>query len=413
MHNKNSGYRSDVHGLRAGTLANGDTVRVVALDGLRGCACLFVLIHHYFTGIAPPPTGNAFFSAVSGILGVFFLSGVDLFYVLSGFLVGGLIIDHHKSQNFLKIFFFKRACRILPLYYLLILSYMLLPPLLIKLSALGAWADEWLLERPLPIWSYLTFLQSYVMGLENTSGPKWLAITWSVSVEEQFYLLMPLIFLTFGVRLAASIVIIGLLAAPMVRWHLFENVGFYAGYMFFPGRMDTILWGVLLAFLVRSPTWSNLAHRGSASMLVVAGAAFSIVAASNIGLINIPAFTRFTALAVFYFVVMWVVVEEKSPLLNKLLTARFLTFTGLISYAAYMVHQLINGLVHGLIFSSKPTMDSAPKFIATLLSILIVYAIGYLSYKYFESPILKLGKRIKYNSPSAATPIQVASREIA
>jgi peptidoglycan/LPS O-acetylase OafA/YrhL len=387
--------------------------RIVALDGLRGCACLFVLMHHCFTGIAPPPTNSALIHAAWNIMAVFFLSGVDLFYVLSGFLVGGLIIDHHRSQNFLKIFFIKRACRILPLYYLLVISYIVLPTLLTKLGILGTWANDWLLERPLPTWSYLTFLQSYMMGLADASGPKWLAITWSVSVEEQFYLLMPIIFLILGSRAAALIAVAGLLVAPIIRFLLFEKVGFYAGYMLFPGRMDTILWGVLLAFLVRSTVFKSLSNRYSVLMLIAAGSAFSIVAAGNLGLVSAPEFSRFTALAIFYFIVIWSIVENKLSLLNKILQTRFLTFTGLISYAAYMVHQLVNGMVHGLVFSSKPTMDSGAKFAASLLSVLIVYAIATFSYKYFESPILNYGKKIKYGSPNKSETTHEAARETA
>lgn len=370
--------------------------RIIALDGLRGLACLFVLVHHYFTGVANFKPESELAGFIWEILAVFFLSGVDLFYVLSGFLVGGIIIDYYKSPNFLKVFFIRRVCRILPVYYLLILSYIVLPPLLFKWGVLGAWADTWLLEKPIPTWSYLTFMQSYVMGLEGASGAKWLAITWSVSVEEQFYLLMPFVFLLLGARRAAVITLFGILLAPIVRYFLFEHVGFYAGYMFFPGRMDTIFWGVLLAFLLRSESCRRLANRYAWQLVVVAGVAFSSVAISNMKLLDIPIFVRYTALAIFYFVGMWVVLEEKSRLLNVVLRTRFLTFTGMISYAAYMVHQLVNGLMHGLLFNSKPQLNSISQVMATTLSIVVVYALCYLSYRYFEGPILRAGKRVRY-----------------
>jgi len=373
--------------------------RVVALDGIRGLACLFVVVHHYFTGVANYTPESEVTRFIWEILAVFFLSGVDLFYVLSGFLVGGIIIDYHKSPNFLKVFFIRRACRILPLYYALVLSYVILPPLLFRWGALGAWADTWLLERPLPLWSYLTFMQSYVMGLEGTSGAKWLAITWSVSVEEQFYLLMPLVFLLLGAYRAAIVTLTGILLAPAVRYYLFENVSFYAGYMFFPGRMDTIFWGVLLAFLMRSEKYRLIANRYALSLFIVGGLAFVSVAVSNLGTVQIPVFVRFTALAIFYFVVMWVVVEQRFTWLDAALRTRFLTFTGMISYAAYMVHQLVNGLMHGLLFGSKPQLSSLERFMATGFSIVLVYAFCYLSYRYFEGPILRAGKRVQYAGP--------------
>lgn len=381
--------------------------RIIALDGLRGLACLFVLVHHYFTGVAhfrPESELGRFFWEV---LAVFFLSGVDLFYVLSGFLVGGIIIDFYKSPNFLKVFFIRRVCRILPVYYVLVLSYIVLPPLLFNWGVLGTWANTWLLEKPIPTWSYLTFMQSYVMGLEGASGAKWLAITWSVSVEEQFYLIMPFIFMLLGARRAAMVTLAGILLAPMVRHYLFENVGFYAGYMFFPGRMDTIFWGVLLAFMLRSESCRRIASHYSWLLMALAGLAFASVAAGNLKLLDIPIFARYTALAIFYFVVMWSVLEQRIIFVNALLRTRFLTFTGMISYAAYMVHQLVNGLVHGLLFSSKPQLNSIAQIMATVLSVVIVYVLCYLSYRYFEGPILRAGKRVKYERTNKSPSLEV------
>jgi peptidoglycan/LPS O-acetylase OafA/YrhL len=194
----------------------------------------------------------------------------------------------------------------------------------------------------------------------------------------------------------------GILLAPAVRYYLFENVSFYAGYMFFPGRMDTIFWGVLLAFLMRSEKYRLIASRHSLSLLIVGGLAFASVAVSNLGTVRIPVFIRFTALAIFYFIVMWVVVEQRFTWLNAALRTRFLTFTGMISYAAYMVHQLVNGLMHGLLFGSKPQLGSLERLTATGFSIVLVYAICYLSYRYFEGPILRAGKRAQYADPGVS-----------
>lgn len=91
-------------------------------------------------------------------------AGVDLFFVLSGFLIGGIILDNHRSPNFLKTFWIKRACRILPVYLLLLCSFFVLKNTL-QLKDKG-----WLFENTMPWWTYFLFLQNIAMGLEGSFG---------------------------------------------------------------------------------------------------------------------------------------------------------------------------------------------------------------------------------------------------
>jgi peptidoglycan/LPS O-acetylase OafA/YrhL len=372
--------------------------RILELDGLRGLACLFVMVHHYFTGIAAPHFQGALSVYFWKIASVFLLSGVDLFYVLSGFLVGGIIIENYDKSSFLKAFFVRRACRILPLYFTLILSYSLGPALLERLGLLGPWADEWLLDRPLPFWSYLTFLQSYVMGILGHSGPKWVAITWSVSVEEQFYLLMPFIFFFLGCSRAMAVTCTGILVSPVIRAYFFDNFGTYAGYTFFPGRMDSLFWGVLLAFLFCFSFLKLGIHSRTKIMLSLGVISFALIMASQSLIIKTPRYAIYTFLSIFYFVMIWAVLEKKSPALNNLLSTRFLIFTGKISYACYMFHQLVNGLMHGLIFGTKPFLNHWSQWLVTLPSMALLYLLSYFSHRYYEKPFLSYGKKFEYNA---------------
>ncbi|MFN7140591.1 MAG: acyltransferase family protein, partial [Limisphaerales bacterium] len=89
--------------------------RIPELDGIRGIAILLVVLAHYFV----LPVGPGF--AAANFLGTFFglaWSGVDLFFVLSGFLIGGILLDAKASNNFFKVFYTRRVCRIFPLYFL-------------------------------------------------------------------------------------------------------------------------------------------------------------------------------------------------------------------------------------------------------------------------------------------------------
>ena len=369
------------------------STRIEQLDGIRGIACLLVLTHHYFTGVLNWDIHNSA-KLIIDVLGIFLLSGVDLFFVLSGFLVGGIIIDNYHKANFLKVFYIRRVCRIFPVYFLLIFS---LPVALYSLSHFD-FVAMWLLEKPLPYWSYLTFSQSYLMGLHNVSGPKWAAISWSVSVEEQFYILLPMVIMATGKRAGLIFASLAVVIAPIFRTYFFHNIGFYAGYMFFPGRMDSILWGVLAAYIVRSDAYKNLSIKTMywLAFILVTFVIFTI--AYRLKLIDIGAgdSSFFTLIAIIYAIFILIAFDGRIKFLTYLLKNRFLIFTGALSYSIYMFHQMVNGLIHGYFFSDKPVIDHWEKIGATLISVALVYVLAYFSYIYYEQPIRAWGKRYRY-----------------
>src|SRR5215467_9983632 len=154
-----------------------DSHRKLELDGLRGIAVLLVVYHHWM-----PLTLNISGDSVAGRLGALSWSGVDLFFVLSGFLIGGILLDHKNSPSYFKTFYIRRVCRILPLYILcLALFYM-------------TKSSGWLWNSPLPWYSYATFTQNFWTAFRgNSAEALWLVPTWSLAVEEQFYLTLPLL----------------------------------------------------------------------------------------------------------------------------------------------------------------------------------------------------------------------------
>src|ERR687884_397533 len=116
--------------------------RIRELDGVRGIAILLVLVWHYLVcQVGAPPPLFRFLMAT--------WSGVDLFFVLSGALLRGRL-------------------------------------------PIGT-ANGWLFDDPLPLWSYATFTQNFLMSKWGTFGPNWLAPTWSLAIEEQFYLLLTIV----------------------------------------------------------------------------------------------------------------------------------------------------------------------------------------------------------------------------
>src|SRR5262249_34841992 len=136
--------------------------------------------------------------------------GVDLFFVLSGFLIAGILLDNRTATNYFSVFYTRRICRIFPLYFLVL-------GLFILLLATGAreWTSlTWLFHDPMPLWSYATFTQNVPMALQSTLGAGWMEVTWSLAVEEQFYFVIPLLVWLFPRRTLAVIAILLIFLAP-------------------------------------------------------------------------------------------------------------------------------------------------------------------------------------------------------
>src|SRR5690606_36763046 len=132
------------------------------LDGIRGIAIILVVIFHYF---ALKSTNEMLTqgSLLHNLL-LEFKSGVDLFFVLSGLLLGSILMHQKNSKNYFRVFYTRRFVRIFPLYYLFLLAF-------VAFRAMGF--DEIipsLFEEPLPLWSYFTFTQNFWMGKLGITG---------------------------------------------------------------------------------------------------------------------------------------------------------------------------------------------------------------------------------------------------
>lgn len=361
--------------------------QIKELDGIRGLACILVVLHHYFiNGLNLTFSGQN--KIIFDFISMFFLSGVDLFFVLSGFLVGGIIIDHYSSPNFVKAFYWRRILRIFPVYYILIISFYLGHILLDEFY----FFDDWLFKHPYPIWPYLVFVQSYFFGFFGNSGPLWVAVTWSVSVEEQFYLLTPFLLSFFGKRKALNFILFGIIIAPFIRLYLSSNGGFYAAYMFFPARMDSLFWGVLLAYLLRNESWRRKLKEFS---FLIYGITFVLLLSFFFGVGTSPVYI-FTSLPIFYTCIIWIILEGKSKKVKSFISLQIFTYVGSISYAVYMFHQMINGLLFGSVLKTKPIITDVNSFLLTFLSIATTVVISHLSLRYFENPIREIGRKHKY-----------------
>ncbi|HEY5944464.1 MAG TPA: acyltransferase, partial [Kofleriaceae bacterium] len=167
------------------------------LDGLRGIAILMVMVHRFW-----PRTGVGVAADVAGTGWI----GVDLFFVVSGFLIAGILLDTKGDDGYFKNFYARRALRIFPLYYLFVIGVFIA----------FAHNPEFRERAGSPIW-YLVHLGNVPEGLLGLSVPYWIAPVWSLAIEEQFYLTFPWL-VRFVDRRRLTIALVGMIAvAPIIR----------------------------------------------------------------------------------------------------------------------------------------------------------------------------------------------------
>ncbi|MDQ2924854.1 MAG: acyltransferase [Acidobacteriota bacterium] len=362
-----------------------------ALDGVRGIAILLVLLHHWQI---PLPASNRFTPAMLAVTGSCWV-GVDLFFALSGFLITGILVDTVESTHFLKNFYARRFLRIFPLYYGVIVVLVLLTPLLHF-----AWGAM------LPL--LLFYLQNTGIGVPldhyRLAHGVNLNPYWSLAVEEQFYLVWPLMvfwlrdvtrltkvaFALSGAALILRIVLMGVGVSP---WFV---------YCFTACRADTLLLGGALALLLRSKRLE--VREGAVRWIpVVAGMAFVGVAGFAVrfrGLdwqrgwfVQTAGYTLIAVAACG--LIAWT--QRKGS--GRLLGHPALRFFGRYSYGIYMLHLLwfrpLYKLIEGQVAQVLRWWQVAA-VLSWLVAAGLVIGVAVLSFKFYETLFLRLKRHFDY-----------------
>ncbi len=367
------------------------SLRLAELDGLRGIAILGVVVGHYL-GEVP-----------HGIRALTFgWLGVDLFFVLSGFLIGGILLDHQRASNYFSTFYIRRTCRIFPLYFAVIPAYLLF--LHAFRPAHPTWIDE-----PLPALSYLTYTQNFVMAWHGKPDMTSLFPTWSLAVEEQFYMLLPLIiYFTPRARLPLVLTIL-ILSANLLRIaYLFAPENRQLGtFVLLPCRWDMLFMGVVAAMVRRNPElWARATDREGRllKILVLCGgwilvpiALFSRYAGHSwMHIIGLP------VVSVCFSAYLLLVISRESE--GRTMRRPTLRFFGGISYGLYLIHQPIALILHGFLLDKPPDIGTGAQWLVTLLATAVSIGLAWVSFKFFETPFVKLGHRWRYDAAPESVP---------
>lgn len=381
--------------------------RIPALDGIRGIAILLVMLFH-FTAVSLVASTRAddIFAQVAGAG----WAGVDLFFVLSGFLITGILYDSKaRVGRYFGTFYARRFLRIFPAYYGMLLFLLFALPL-IGIAEPGV-LDS-LRERQIWYWAYLANVRS---SLHPGITGDWILTghLWSLAVEEQFYLAWPLIVFLFPRRVLMGICVLGIGGALAFRMAMHATGGGPdASYTLMVARMDALMVGALVALAVRHPgdfRWW-LRFIAPAGLAAVGGGLWLFFSRGGLSPFDAPVQAGgFLALAVAFggIVTLGVVAPTRGPV-HWMLGRGVLPAFGRYSYALYLVHWPVATLLS----RNTGLADAAPvvngSHIPGALLFMAVagsgcFAGAWLSWRLFESQVLKLKRFFPYGERKRQT----------
>jgi peptidoglycan/LPS O-acetylase OafA/YrhL len=335
--------------------------RIVQLDGLRAIAVLAVFAQHALR--AP------------------LWMGVDLFFVLSGFLITGILLERKsRGQSYFSYFYARRVRRILPPYVLLMIVSSLL-------FGLG-WARHW---------PYYTFFATNIADALNESGHDSLNILWSLAVEEQFYLFWPFVILLVPTRAIAAVAAALIVGVPVLRaiatpwFHSFWPI-----YYLTPFRMDLLAAGALLAVAVRRDR--NALEPFRVPAVIFFCAALAVLAwlhlhyprfrAENTPLSNAALYSVSLVLCTSFVVI----ALQSKGIVRRVLSNPVLVYVGTISYTIYLIHLTILYAIWPLHYS---------RYTSAALALALTLAYASATWFLFERRLTR-GPRARQALPQAA-----------
>jgi peptidoglycan/LPS O-acetylase OafA/YrhL len=344
--------------------------RIPQLDAVRGLAILVVMFHN----ISPKyPLFHSDQLFRDGWM------GVDLFFVLSGLLITGILLDTKQSLGYFKNFYVRRCLRIWPLYYSLLFF------MFVVVRFLNSSEYHLVVQTSSPWWAFPLFLQNFLLAIStNAAGP--LGVTWSLAIEEQFYLVWPLVVRFCSITQVRQLAIAEICLSPMLRYYLWlHHVDLYTNIFC---RLDGLMAGALLALLVRSDNFvpSKLLQRAWILLLIAAPLAFLTEAYHARWIVF-----SFTALASAAFV--YVAMFSERKWLQRIMTNQILVYTGTISYGLYLLHKIPFGMVQVMHLDRRPYLPLPIILVAS-------YVLAALSWNLLEKPFLSLKRFFDSKPPS-------------
>ncbi len=351
-------------------------------DGLRGLAILAVLLAHltYMPEVR--------FSAVF----TYGRMGVDLFFVLSGFLITGILLDSRELAGYFKNFYARRALRIWPLYYAVLAVFFGLLPLFFSPQAFGTDVKTWAY--------YVTYTQNLFFHFPHSTP---LQPTWSLAVEEQYYMIWALFVFFLGRKALRNWLMGMILFSFCLRvGGYFHGASLEFMHTFTLCRLEPLAAGGLAALWLRSRRCNLQRWSRGAWIALLIGSGGVLLALVDWGVQSLILSYPFVASAFAGLLALALTANPVSSSLGKALDQSWLRYTGKISYGIYLIHVPIFMVIS---YAARRILGaSSPSFGLQLLMVLTgfgaVYLVASLSWRFFERPILRWKEKFRSLRPA-------------
>ena len=322
--------------------------------------------------------------------------GVDLFFVLSGFLITGILYEAHHKPHYFRNFYMRRVLRIFPLYFGVLAFVFFVAPLIPVLQ--GPTLNS-LVDRQ--AWSWLYGVNVYLAGHEEWSF-SYLNHFWSLCVEEHFYLIWPLVIFMLArwprtlVTVALATSLCAMLARPI---GLLMGVSWFTTVVLTPFKLDGLALGAFLAVMARQPGGLAWLMRVLPRVVAVAGGLAAVtyifnflVSSQNLELVASIRLALFQMLLACLLI--FSVTAPKHSVISRFFCSRVMIFFGIYSYGLYVYHHFISYYLtsNGTELQLGRWLGSHGAAVAlqASLGVLASVVIAYLSYELFEKRLLKL-----------------------
>ncbi len=342
---------------------------VKEFDGWRGVGILFVVLAHYFPKYF---IGSWVF--------------MEMFFVMSGFLITGILLDTKGKANYFKSFIFRRIFRVFPIYYLSLIIFLFLLP--------TAWMDV-TYQREHQVWFWL-YIQNWLFSVEGWPAMKGLSHYWSLAIEEQFYIMWPFIVFLFSknnlIRFCVFLFFFSL---------IFRNVGLNMGfvppfqYVATFARMEGIVLGAIIAVLVR--TNKSVLERLTIPVTVIAGIGSVIVfiLAKTMHMeYSLNYMINYTLVDIFFAgLIVLTLCKDRLLKLKYLFNLKVFKQLGIMSYSIYIFHlpiQIIsNNLFYDYFFEMNNHVNLS-KLYCVIIAFFITIPVVYIVHKLVEVPMWRV-----------------------
>ena len=397
------------------------------VDGLRAISLIWVVVFHmyWFLGYILPV--NEYEKVFNNPYNLPIFSGtyaVDVFFVISGFLVGKIIFTEvQKEKQFnLKNFYLRRALRLLPMYYLALILLMLITD-----------------KNREHVWTNFLYINNYIPIQEQ-----FMVWSWSLAIEEHFYIFFPLFVLFFNplkryflwICMSLMVIWIGIRYSIMVdsevvlplRTHPKVNpesyfVYFNEMYGVTHARYGSILAGVIVAWLFQFTNTVQVLSKNALlrrSLSIISAAIFIGLCCTSLS--DTPQifvdnsvhflvwFRPLFALSISYMIIYPFTEQGKNGFLARFLSVGFFRPIARVSYSAYLIHTVLIGLCFKFIYMPVNGENQLILVPFSVLILFVVFVVSALFYSFWEKPFIDLRKFWKFEKKDAANRKPIESR---